>query len=82
MAFECESCGREYDDDRDICDSDDCPGYMPIEEAIGIVVELAECQHLEDLGLATLDEMCDEVTRQRTALNVVHDFAVNQLGDD
>lgn len=81
MSFECGECGRVYDDGRDICDSDDCPNFMPIEEAIGIVYELAEQNALSD-DLQELDDMYDEMRRQHLALNVVHDFAVNQLGDD
>lgn len=57
------------------------PGFMSIETAMGIVYELAEQNALES-DLDKLDEMYDEMTRQHLALDVVHDFAVNQLGDD
>lgn len=57
------------------------PGFMPIADAMEIVYDLA-LQNALRWDLDKPDELYEEMLRQQTALSVVHDFAVNQLGDD
>ena len=55
--------------------------FMPLEEAVQVVYDLA-LQNALSTDLDELDELYEEMQRQHRALDTVHDFAVNQLGDD
>lgn len=52
--------------------------FMPIEEAIDIVFELAAQNALSE-DLDELDELYEEMQRQHLALDTVHDFAINNI---
>jgi hypothetical protein len=49
---------------------------MTTAEAFQIVLDLARQNVIED------DEFADEAARQREALDIIEDIAVNQFGDE
>jgi hypothetical protein len=55
--------------------------FMLFEEAMDMVYELA-LENSLDTTMHKSDELYEEMKRQHVALDTVHDFIVNQLGDD
>lgn len=75
--YTCTECGREYDDGREICDSDDCPGFMSVEQAMKIVYSLAEQNALSKWEVRQEPDLYNEFNRQHDALEVVDAFMDN-----
>lgn len=91
MEYTCPSCGCTYEGgslagigwSRSVpCeDCENSSGFMLIADAIEIVLGLA-LENALDSTMHKDDELYEEMKRQHVALNTVHDFAVNHLGDD
>lgn len=77
--YTCAECGRQYDDGRKICDSDDCPGFMTVERAMKIVYSLAEQNALSKHEVHQEPALYDEFNKQHDALEIVEAFMDNNL---